>query len=206
MSYIIKEYDLPDARLLQAESDDDYIIWRPDHTAIVLGASNNPLGSIVIDAVKNDDISVYKRPSGGETVILTPNTLVISAVLAAVQLQDVRKRFRAFNDQVLAAITAMGIKNVAHRGISDLAIGEQKIMGSAVYHSRDRLFYHSVLNVGESTQTIAKYIKHPSREPDYRQGRHHSEFITSLKTAGYRGNYNSIIDRIAFHYQELYSV
>ncbi|NQU28539.1 MAG: hypothetical protein HQ528_09645 [Candidatus Marinimicrobia bacterium] len=206
MSFQIKEYDLPDARLLQAESGDDYIIWRPDHTAIVLGASNNPLDSIIIAAVKNDDIPVYKRPSGGETVILTPNTLVISAVLAPVRLQDVRKRFRAFNDQILAAVTAIGIRNVAHRGISDLAIGEQKILGSAVYHSRDRLFYHSVLNVGETTQTIARYIKHPGREPDYRQGRRHSEFITSLKSVGYQGNYDSIINRIAFHYQELYSV
>jgi len=206
MSFQIKEYDLPDARLLQAESGDDYIIWRPDHTAIVMGVSNNPLGSIIIAAVKNDDIPVYKRPSGGETVILTPNTLVISAVLAPVRLQDVRKRFRAFNDQILAAVTAIGIRNVAHRGISDLAIGEQKILGSAVYHSRDRLFYHSVLNVGETTQTIARYIKHPGREPDYRQGRRHSEFITSLKSVGYQGNYDSIINRIAFHYQELYSV
>ena len=202
----VREYDLPDAQLLQADSSDDFIIWRPDHTAIVLGASNNPLDSIIIAAVKNDNIPIYKRPSGGETVIITPNTLVISAVLAPVQLKDVKKRFRAFNEQVLAALESIGIRNVAHRGISDLAIGEQKILGSAVYHSRDRLFYHSVLNIGETTQTIAKYIKHPYREPDYRNGRKHSEFVTSLQTAGYQGNYNSIKDRIAARYQQLYSV
>ena len=197
----IRAYDLPDARLLQADSGDDFIIWRPDHTAIILGASNNTTGSIIMGTVKTDNIPVYKRPTGGETVIITPNTLVISAVLANVRLKDVKKRFRAFNEQVLDALTAIGIRNVAHRGISDLAIGEQKILGSAVYHSRDRLFYHSVLNVGETTQMIARYIKHPDREPDYRNGRQHSEFVTSLQTAGYQGNYNSIKDRIAARYQ-----
>jgi lipoate-protein ligase A len=32
---------------------------------------------------------------------------------------------------------------------------------------------------------MSKYIKHPSKEPDYRQGRSHDEFVTSLQQQGF---------------------
>jgi lipoate-protein ligase A len=37
-----------------------------------------------------------------------------------------------------------------------------------------------VLNVAESVECINKYIRHPKREPDYRKGRNHNEFVTSI--------------------------
>jgi lipoate-protein ligase A len=39
--------------------------------------------------------------------------------------------------------------------------------------------------VAEAPEFIGRYLKHPSREPDYRAGRKHEEFVTSLAAAGY---------------------
>ncbi|MCK7539718.1 MAG: hypothetical protein MZV63_56820 [Marinilabiliales bacterium] len=49
---------------------------------------------------------------------------------------------------------------------------------------RARLVYHAVLNLGEGTDVFERYLRHPRREPDYRQGRLHSEFVTSLEGGG----------------------
>ena len=66
------------------------------------------------------------------------------------------------------------------RGISDLAIGDKKILGCSLYLPKDfALFYASVL-VGDESEAISKYLSHPTREPDYRQGRNHAEFISSI--------------------------
>ena len=47
------------------------------------------------------------------------------------------------------------------------------------------MLYHAVLNRAESTDTIERYLKHPLREPDYRHGRNHGDFVTSLAAMGY---------------------
>jgi lipoate-protein ligase A len=43
-----------------------------------------------------------------------------------------------------------------------------------------------VINVSEDVSLIERYLKHPKREPDYRKGRKHSEFVTNLKNLGYQ--------------------
>jgi lipoate-protein ligase A len=32
---------------------------------------------------------------------------------------------------------------------------------------------------------MEKYLKHPTKEPDYRKGRSHKDFVSSLKESGY---------------------
>ncbi len=187
MGIEIREYDLPDQFLFQKRaSDHRFHIWQPESVSIILGASNEATDSVIAEHVLADEIPVYKRPSGGEAVLITPKTLVISAVAYSIVLKMVRRQFRRFNDTVLNALTDYGIAHIKHSGISDLAIGDLKILGSAVYHSRDRLFYHSVLNISESPAVIAHYLSHPKREPDYRNGRRHSDFVTSLELKGYQ--------------------
>ena len=69
-------------------------------------------------------------------------------------------------------------------------------MGSAIYQNKDRLFFHAVLNVQESSTLIEHYIKHPRREPDYRRGRRHGAFVTSLAEKGYDIQMNQIIEAL----------
>jgi lipoate-protein ligase A len=59
-----------------------------------------------------------------------------------------------------------GVKNLAMRGISDIAIDGKKILGSSIYRSKDALLYHAVLNFGEPASTFEKHLKYPSKEPD----------------------------------------
>ncbi|NVN96238.1 MAG: hypothetical protein HXX18_13265 [Bacteroidetes bacterium] len=181
MGIELKEYDLPDIEIFHNTIKDyKFHIWHPDKIYLILGQSNKMETSLFLDKVELDEITVLKRPSGGETVILTPNTLVISAVFVNPEVKRPHQYFARFNDFIIKGLLISGIENVNHKGISDLAIGEKKILGSSIYHKKDKIFYHAVLNVAESIEVIEKYIQHPKREPDYRKGREHGEFVTSI--------------------------
>jgi len=183
----IKKYDLPDAGLLSGEgSDVDALIWVPSFFCIVLGQSNKPVDSVHVGVVEEGGIPVYKRPSGGETVILSPNTLVISYVKRNEPLRSPRRYFSLVNGKIIEALAGLGVGNLGQKGISDICIGNKKILGSSIYRNKDLLFYHGVLNISEPVSNMEKYLKHPSREPGYRGGRSHSEFVTSLFAEGYR--------------------
>ncbi len=183
----IKEYDLPDVGLLSGRgSGIDMMVWVPSFFCIVLGQSNRPGDSIHVGVVEAEGIPVYKRPSGGETVILSPDTLVISYVKRNEPLRSPRRYFSLFNGKIVEVLAGLGVGGLGQRGISDICIGNKKILGSSIYRSKDLLFYHGVLNISEPVSSMERYLKHPSREPDYRVGRSHSDFVTSLFVEGYR--------------------
>ena len=148
--------------------------------------ATNPGENLIIKHILDDGIAVYKRPSGGETVILTPNTLVISIKVILEKFSNPTAHFQYFNEKIMEALHQLDIRDLYHRGISDISLGDKKILGSSIYRSRKVLFYHAVLNVSEDINTIERYIKHPAREPDYRNGRTHHDFVTSLYDEGYR--------------------
>jgi lipoate-protein ligase A len=199
----IKTYDLPDAVLMEDDSAYRCMIWQPGFLAIILGQSNKAMDSLYMDRVIQDNVPVYKRPSGGETVILSPKTLVISIAKRGDQLKSPTKYFRAYNEQIIAALTNLGIQNLRSDGISDICIGEKKILGSSIYRNKDLVLYHAVLNIGEKVDTIQFYLKHPLKEPDYRKGRSHKDFVTSINAMGYHIPLPKLRESLSFYLKEI---
>ena len=196
MKVEVKTYDLPDFNIFRSEKLVDHVIWRPDRKYLVLGRSNNAENSLYLDSVTKDGIEIFKRPSGGETVMISQNTLVISVKIRIDNIFETHKYFRIINARIIEGLSKTGIKNLSIRGISDICIGNKKILGSSIFRDKNIIFYHAVLNISESPEIISKYLKHPSREPDYREGRDHSKFITSLFNEGYKLEYYQISDSI----------
>ncbi len=193
----IRKYGLPDIDIFYDETKSTaYFLWVPDDYYVVLGNSNNPHENLIGENIFSDYVLVYKRPSGGETVVLTPNTLVVSIKVTLEKFSNPTAHFRYFNGKIIEALKNLGIGNIHYRGISDVALGDRKILGSSIYRRRKILFYHAVLNVSEPIETIERYIKHPTKEPDYRNGRKHHEFVTSLHAEGYQLTMKQIINSL----------
>lgn len=180
----VSEYNLPDIQLMN-EATNKFLLWIPDKSYIVLGASNKAKDAVNEEPTLQDNITVLKRRTGGQTVMLTPNNLIISAVITDESVMKPKDVFNSFNKHIIGAIAKKHAAKFATRGISDIAIGELKILGSSMYRGRGYLFYHAVLNFNEPSTTFQKYLKHPNNEPDYRKGRLHHQFVTSLKETGY---------------------
>jgi len=193
VSEIVRKYDLPDSYLFENDVvKSSSIVWIPDETCIVMGRSNNPSDSIFIEDVVADSIPVYKRPSGGETVVLSNKMVVLSIAVAQTDFKNGKSYFKDYNTKIISVLESFGIRNLGYKGISDITINDLKILGSSIYQNKFVVFYHAVLNVDESVSLIDKYLKHPLREPDYRKNRNHKDFVTSL----FKENYNISIDKI----------
>lgn len=193
----VRSYDLEDFSIFYSDKEADFCIWQPDKTYIILGRSNRFVeDSVHVDKAIENGVEIYKRPSGGEAVILTPNTLVISVKLPIDNSIKTHHYFKLINNSIIATLTELGIKQLGNKGISDISIGMKKILGSSIYRKQKTIFYHAVLNISEPIETISMYLKHPTREPDYRKGRDHNEFVTSLKQEGYEITIGKLINQL----------
>jgi len=193
----VKSYDLKDYSIFNSDKKSDFLIWQPDKTYIILGRSNRVAeDSVHADKAKKNGIEIYKRPSGGEAVILSPNTLVISVKLPLNNEVKTHHYFKLINNSIIKALSGLGVKQLGNKGISDISIGAKKILGSSIYRKQQTLFYHAVLNISEPVENISLYLKHPKKEPDYRLGRNHSEFVTSLKLEGYEFSFLELSNKI----------
>lgn len=191
MSVTVRQYDLNDAALFSGTGD-GMLVWQPATTVIVLGQSNTPERSLIIENVAADSIPVTKRPTGGEAVVLTPRMAVITVAREFSEMMSSKDFFKVINGMMLDVLSDLGVKNYGTMGISDLTIANKKILGSSMHRRENRLVYHGVLNISEDPGIFEKYLKHPGREPDYRQHRRHGEFVTSLKKEGYNITYTDI--------------
>lgn len=186
MENLLERYSLPDAELLESTSPGcRYLFWRPQRQMVVLGRGSALEEAVYPDLIRDDRISLVQRPTGGESVFLTPAMAVLSLVMAGQTLPRSKEFFRQINAVWIAGLQDAGVGGVTGRGISDLAIGDMKIYGSALYRKPGYLFYHGVLNLAESPKKIGRYLRHPQREPEYRRGRDHERFVTSLTAAGF---------------------
>jgi len=192
----ITPYCLPDSKLIEG-NEEGFLIWVPDKKYVVLGASNMPDESLCVENVLKDNVVVMKRPSGGQAVVLTPNNLTISVAVTGEKIVQPKAVFLSVNLLIISVLETEGITGLSLMGISDIAISGKKILGSAIYRNKDKLIYHAVMNIGEPAATFEKYLKHPSKEPDYRLGRKHIDFVTSLKDNGYSGSYRSMVHKLS---------
>lgn len=190
--YKVSQYNLPDHQILKGIPDNKLFVWQPNKTYLVLGRSNQGEEAIDIKQATKDGVEILKRPSGGETVLLSSNMLVISTLIAIQQGLKPKDYFVKANDEIIKTLSKFGVNNLSTKGISDISIGEKKILGSAIYKTPNAYFYHAILNIKEDISLISKYIKHPKREPDYRKGRTHSDFVTSLWMEGYQIEINDL--------------
>ena len=177
----LKKYNLPDAALLENPGQASFMVWQPAFTCVILGSSNKISDSLHLKNILADGVPVYKRPTGGESVILSKEMLVVSVVKPQQGIGAVKKYFEEYNNILEKSLSKLGIKNLGQKGISDISIGDKKIVGCAIHQNKFRVFYHAVLNWNESVDLMERYLRHPQREPDYRAGRRHADFVTCLK-------------------------
>lgn len=155
-------------------------IERFPEVAVVLGRGSKPEVELNLDAVEKDGVKVYRRRGGGCSVVLDPGNVIVSLFLPLPGLGGIKAAFEQISNRIIDALARLGIGGVRQRGVSDLALGDRKIGGSCIYRSRDLLHYGTTLLVDPQIEKVSRYLAHPPREPDYRRGRTHEQFMGSL--------------------------
>lgn len=194
----LQPYNLPDQQLLLGNSN-GMLVWQPDRTYIVLGQRDSIETAIEEDVVARENAVVMKRPSGGHSVVLSSKMLIVSMISYSHSLTSIKTFFYDCNMKIIEALQDQGVTELSIQGISDIVLNGRKIVGSSMYKGKDFLFFHAVVNLGESADYISQFLKHPATEPEYRQGRKHSEFVSSLKEQGFEINHDRLEKRLSIN-------
>jgi len=157
--------------------------WECDRHFVVLGRASCLNDDVHVAACEQDAVPVLRRASGGGTVLQGPGCLSYAFVLPLdlhPHLANIRSANQFILERVAGALHRWEPATV-FRGISDLAIGEMKISGNAQRRTGHALLLHGTILHGMPAQAIARYLKQPARQPDYRQGRSHGLFLRTIE-------------------------
>jgi lipoate-protein ligase A len=156
--------------------------WIPETPMVVLGSSNQAAVEADEERCRADGVPILKRYGGGGTVLLYSGCLVVSVGAWVRQHFQNGLYFDRLNRAVIATLAGRWpvFAGLAQRGLSDIALGERKVAGTSLFRSRNYLLYQASLLVRLDHAAIGRYLRHPSREPDYRKGRTHADFLAGL--------------------------
>jgi len=171
-------------------------VWGPKGVSVVLGKSNVVDKEVLVKNCEKDKVGIFRRLGGGGTVLLCKGAAVISIAKKVDNGFDNLRYLRSINDIIIDCLQGIGIKNLCQKGVSDICIGNRKVMGSSMYRSGDYLFYQGSLLVDMDIGKVHVYLRHPSKEPDYRNGRLHAEFLTTLSLEGYSFSVDWIVENL----------
>ena len=157
-------------------------VWELPFPAVVLGASGRLLRDVIVDACRRDGVPITRRSSGGGTVVVGPGALNFTVVLArdaAPGLEAVDFAQHYVLERLAATLRARGAA-VDVLGSGDLAVDRRKVAGSAQRRLKHHFLVHATILYAFPLELIDRYTRPPERQPLYREGRPHSEFVTNL--------------------------
>lgn len=157
-------------------------LWHANHDGVVVGRSSKVADEVYLDRAAARQVPVLRRPSGGATVAIGPGCLLYTLLIDLNAQPDLRM-LDAVHDYVmrgmLSAIRPFA-PDVRFDGTCDLVLNERKFSGNSLKVGRNWTLYHGTLLISMDLAIIDQLLKHPPREPEYRKGRAHSEFVTNL--------------------------
>jgi lipoate-protein ligase A len=160
-------------------------IFVPQTTCVVLGSGNDEALEVNLASCQEASISVMRRYGGGGTVVLYPGCVVVSLGCWVKEQFQNTLYFRLINQAVINSLAATwpNLNDLSQAGLSDITLGDKKIAGTSLFRSRNYLLYQASLLVDLDQELVSRVLRHPTKEPDYRHGRSHGEFLTSLMIA-----------------------
>ncbi len=160
-------------------------LWEPAAPMVVVGRSSRLEQEVQIEACRQLGVPILRRTSGGAAVVTGPGCLMYAVVLSYEKRPELRAVDRAHRF-VLNTIVA-GLEehapSVRCRGTSDLTLGHQKFSGNSVRCRREHFLYHGTLLYNFRLELIECCLRMPPRQPTYREGRAHGEFVANLPVA-----------------------
>jgi lipoate-protein ligase A len=157
--------------------------WEPRQVFVVLGYTNAAAREVHLDACHARAIPLYRRYSGGGAVVQAPGCLNFSLVLpldADPALKTAGETSAFVMGRHASALQPLLKERVEVSGFSDLTIGGRKFAGSAQRRLHRSVLLHGSLLLACDLSLIDELLPMPSRQPGYRAGRSHAEFLRTL--------------------------
>lgn len=156
--------------------------WESPVYFAVLGYANERERELDVPACAAAGVPILRRITGGGTVLQGPGCLNYALILrgeagALASVAEANRHIMERQAQVLGRVLGQGVRV---RGHTDLAVGERKFSGNCQRRLRRSLLFHGSLLLDFDLAQVGRFLRFPSRQPDYRGGRAHGEFIVNV--------------------------
>jgi lipoate-protein ligase A len=166
-------------------------IFEPRDVRVVIGRHQDAARECQIAVCQAERIPVHRRVAGGGTVVLAPGMVVVCARLRHTQV-GTSCYFAMMNEALIPGVAAVADQAPQCRGYGDLTMANgaadeelrRKFLGASLRQTSRMVVYMGVMLVADAVPLMERYLAFPSREPDYRGGRGHRDFCTSLDQHG----------------------
>jgi lipoate---protein ligase len=178
--------------------------WEPKAPFVVVGYANQAAREVDLAACQKLEIPVFRRCTGGGTVVQGPGCLNYSLILQidrpypsvfppvekavanpglpnSYPLQSITGTNMLVLERQRAALQPLLKNPVQILGHTDLVTGDLKFSGNAQRRLKKCLIFHGTFLLRFDLDLIGKILPMPSKQPGYRRDRPHSDFLTNLE-------------------------
>lgn len=166
--YLLKNFREPIFRL-----------WR-NNNAIIVGRYQNTLAEINYNYVKENNVGVVRRLTGGGAVFHDLGNLNYTFINAKKKNEDSVQMFKNFTRPIIDALNSLGAEAYLE-GRNDILIDGKKISGTAICIDKDRILQHGTLLFESSLDNLSLALKSRPEKFEGKSVKSNRKRVTNIK-------------------------
>ena len=164
--------------------------WQSPQIFVVVGYANKVTAEVNVEQCEAEKIPIFRRCSGGGTVLQGAGCLNYALILQMTpdsplsEITGANKYIMDRNREAIQSVTGKSL-SIQVQGHTDLAARGsspifRKFSGNSQRRHKNFLLFHGTFLLNFDLELVEKYLKFPSRQPDYRADRSHGKFLMNL--------------------------
>ncbi len=165
--------------------------WESPETFVVVGYANKIVAEVDVAHCEAGKIPIFRRCSGGGTVLQGIGCLNYALILriagnaSLAGISGANKYIMERNREAIKSILGESW-SVKVQGHTDLAAQQtpstvfKKFSGNSQRRHKNYLLFHGTFLLNFNLAFVSEFLKFPSRQPDYRESRNHTDFLMNL--------------------------
>ena len=141
--------------LLNNKSEDCFYLYI-NNPSIIIGKFQNSLAEINLDYVKENDIVVIRRLSGGGAVFHDPGNLNFTFIMK--DQEDKTVDFRKYTQPIIDVLRSLDV-DAKFEGRNDMTIEGKKFSGNAKCYYNDKVLQHGTLLFNSTLPNLSQALK-----------------------------------------------
>ena len=141
--------------LMYNKSEDCFYLYI-NAPSIIVGKHQNSLAEINVEYVKENDITVIRRTSGGGAVFHDPGNLNFTFIMNDKQSETAD--FRKYTQPIIDVLQAMDV-DAKFEGRNDMTIEGKKFSGNAKSYYNNKILQHGTLLFNSTLPNLSQALK-----------------------------------------------